>query len=520
MERAAFAVLIAALLFAPAAQGSTYPWSLLGLRLLVALALALATLGALGRGWRAPPAPLALALGGYGLLVVLSALASPYAYGSWRDTQLVITYALGFVLAAHLVRGPRRTTVFVAAALLSAAALAGYGLLQAAGTSFTPSMSQRVSSTYYNPNHYAGFLDLMTPLALAYALWARAPWLRVAAAVLSVALLANVLLTFSRGGWVAVALASTGLALVWAAQGLRTPRPLGRTLALLTLALVAVVAAWGASLTAPDLTARLLARAERLQHDLTQLDTFDRVILLRAGAEIVREAPLLGVGPGNFVDAITAHRPPEVEDRGGSMMHRFVNYAHNDYLQVASETGLPSVALFLTFWALVLVRRSPRASPLRVGLRAGLVALLVHGLVDGNLTVIPSTAFLAYVAAGVLHARERDHDRASLGAQGRGVLHARDGSPAARDTSAPTMRWREPVVKSVRGTATCQDRQAVGGDDGAVPSRRRRFGEAPIEQHRHRWREAMLRVGGHHVCPYTWLRVSYEARGLRIDPTT
>jgi O-antigen ligase len=406
-ERVAFVLLIATLPFAPAAQGSTYPWSLLGLRLLVASTLALAVLGGLARGWRAPPAPLSLALGAYLLLVVLSTLASPYTYGSWRETQLLTTYALGFLLAAHLVTGPRRTAVFVTAALLSAAMLAGYGLLQATGLSLTPGMSTRVSSTYYNPNHYAGYLDLTTPLALAFALWARTWWLRAIAALLSVALLLNVALSFSRGAWVALALAVAGLLLLWAWQGTRSPRPLGRTLALLTLALVALVGAWGVSVTAPDLTARLLTRAQRLHHDLTQPDTFDRVVLLRAGAQVVRDAPLLGVGPGNFVDAITAHRPAQVDDRADSMMHRFVNYAHNDYLQVATETGLPSLLLFMAFWALVLIRPSPRDPPLRYGLLAGLAALLVHGLVDGNLTVIPANAWLGYTLAGVLHARGR-----------------------------------------------------------------------------------------------------------------
>lgn len=416
LERLAFALLIVTLLFAPAAQGSTYPWSLFGLRALVAATLAVAVLASLSRGWRAPPAPLALALGGYLALVLVSASVSAYQFGSWRETQLIVSYALGFLLAAHLVVGRARTAIFVAAALVSAAALSSYGLLQFAGLGVTPNMSGRVSSTYYNPNHYAGFLDLMTPFALAFALWARSAWLRLAAGVIGVALLANVALSFSRGAWVAVAIVALGLVLLWAALGFRRPRPLRRTLAVLTLAGLMAAAAVAVDRVAPDLTARLAVRAELLIDDLTNVDTFDRIIILRSGVEVVREAPLLGVGPGNFVDAITAYRPPDVSERGGTMMHRFVNYAHNDYLQVASETGLPSLALFVAFWALVLLRPSPRPSALRVALRAGILALLIHGLVDGNLTVIPSNAWLAYVFAGVLHA-PRQHEAEAAGAQ-------------------------------------------------------------------------------------------------------
>lgn len=223
-------------------------------------------------------------------------------------------------------------------------------------------------------------------------------------AVLSVALLANVAVTYSRGAWVAVGVVCIALTLVWVLRGLRQPRPLVRLL--WSLGIVAVA---GMSLVmlrdlAPDAAARFSVRAERLAHDLTNLTEFDRVIILRAGAQVALERPLVGVGPGNFIDAVTLYRPQHVQDRGDAMMHRFVNYAHNDYLQVATETGLPSLLAFLVFWGAVLLVRSPRSPPFRIGITAGLAALLVHGLVDGNLTAIPGNAFLAYVFAGALHA--------------------------------------------------------------------------------------------------------------------
>jgi len=156
---------------------------------------------------------------------------------------------------------------------------------------------------------------------------------------------------------------------------------------------------------------QLEARYARLARDLTQLEDFDRIIILRAGVQALPDAPLLGVGPGNFISIITRHRPPSVDSMADDMMHRFVNYAHNDYLQVAIETGLLALAAFLGFWlwSLLAAWRVPAAErlplPLRAGLTFGLVAILIHGLVDGNLTVITSNALWAFIFAGVLHTR-------------------------------------------------------------------------------------------------------------------
>ena len=51
--------------------------------------------------------------------------------------------------------------------------------------------------------------------------------------------------------------------------------------------------AWGTLRFAPDLAARVVTRFERLTHDLTKLHAFDRVILLRSGPSVALERRLL-----------------------------------------------------------------------------------------------------------------------------------------------------------------------------------------------------------------------------------
>jgi hypothetical protein len=70
---------------------------------------------------------------------------------------------------------------------------------------------------------------------------------------------------------------------------------------------------------------------------------------------------------------------------------------------VGVETGIQSLIAFLVFWMAILVGPSQRRDVTATALRLGILAILTHGLVDRNLTVIPSNAFLAYAMAGALH---------------------------------------------------------------------------------------------------------------------
>jgi O-antigen ligase len=64
---------------------------------------------------------------------------------------------------------------------------------------------------------------------------------------------------------------------------------------------------------------------------------------------MIREHPLLGVGPGNFQVAYPLYCRSFAYDP-------FMNYrtrikkAHNDYLQLAAECGIPALFFFLLLW--------------------------------------------------------------------------------------------------------------------------------------------------------------------------
>jgi hypothetical protein len=69
---------------------------------------------------------------------------------------------------------------------------------------FVSPYKHRGMGTYINPNHFAGFLELILPVALAYTLASRAkPVTKVFLGYASLVLLAGITVTMSRGGWIA-----------------------------------------------------------------------------------------------------------------------------------------------------------------------------------------------------------------------------------------------------------------------------------------------------------------------------
>jgi O-antigen ligase len=104
---------------------------------------------------------------------------------------------------------------------------------------------------------------------------------------------------------------------------------------------------------------------------------WDRVYMLNAGSRIVRNHPLLGVGPEMVSEVYPIYVEPDSRRHDNP-------HLHNNLVQVAAERGLPALAAFL--WlvgaSLVLAVRELRTSAAR-GLAAGALGVLLSGVVAG-----------------------------------------------------------------------------------------------------------------------------------------
>lgn len=250
---------------------------------------------------------------------------------------------------------------------------------------------RRGSGTFFNPNHLAGFLELIAPMGLAFALAGRLkPMQRVFIGYASCMALAGIGVSVSRGGWLATAvgLAVLFMLLAW--------NRVHRAVALVMLS-VLVIGGGGFVLGNPSTQQRL---ANMFQDGQVQDIRFK---LWKPAVEIWQEHVWFGAGPAHFDVRFREHRPQDVQKRPGRV--------HNDYLNTLADWGVVGTALVAGTWLLLLggiVRdwrvlaqvqdgmgdaRSNRFA-LTIGGLASLTALLAHSVVDFNFH-IPANALLA-----------------------------------------------------------------------------------------------------------------------------
>jgi O-antigen ligase len=195
-------------------------------------------------------------------------------------------------------------------------------------------------------------------IALGFALASPQRWVRIAVVPL---LALAILFSTARGAWVAALVMGAALA----AAG---RRGFGRLAAI--AAIVAV--AWLAS---PGFREQALP-------GLTQAETnAGRLAIYAANLDIVAEHPVLGLGFGRYqrVSGPYYDRHPEADRR---------SHAHNNFLQIAAESGLLGLAAFVLVFATALrygietVRRTtdPPRHATALGACLALVGFLVGGL--------------------------------------------------------------------------------------------------------------------------------------------
>jgi hypothetical protein len=119
----------------------------------------------------------------------------------------------------------------------------------------------------------------------------------------------------------------------------------------------------------------------------------------RAAAQVTKEHPVFGTGPGTFQRPYASLKRPDAE------MARLV---HNDYLEQFSDSGVVGGICYagwigLLFW--VVGRRVWKAGDwLEFGILAGLLAWFVQGFIEFSLFV-PALAWTAFTLFGFLLAR-------------------------------------------------------------------------------------------------------------------
>jgi O-antigen ligase len=340
------------------------------------IALALALLASLLWRWRARkageglPGPFRRVSplhGPVALFVLLSLLAVPFstdAPGSAVAVKGLLTFLL-VALVAGLVEDGDDAHLVVDALRLTTLYLVLRGLVDWFVLGHD-NVWERLSGGLSIYMTYAGLLMVLSLVLAARALTAGRPGgSRLADGILSVAGAVLVGLTFTRNAYLGLAVGILVLVL--------TARPrLSLVLPPLAVALVLV------------LPAGVKERAATT-FDRTDAAARDRLAMWTSGAEMIAQRPFFGVGPGRIKELYPLYRQP-------GFVEASVGHLHNNVVNVAAETGLPSalaylaivVAAFVATWPLARERSRPDVRALARGALAANAALFTAGLFEYN----------------------------------------------------------------------------------------------------------------------------------------
>jgi O-antigen ligase len=322
----------------------------------------------------------------------------------WFEIAAIMLFAIdltrrrgyGWVVAAVLLTGVTQALIGIYEARLRGTGPIGFLLSEGV---------YRAYGTFEQPNPFAGFIGLTLPVAVALAAYyaagsaygvirrqalfvtrhssvAKHAVLLLTCAVITLCLALALYLSFSRGAWLAAA-AAIGAMIILA------PRRWWLGLGLAAVAVSGLLALSGAGLLPQSINARLADAGELFDiRDVRGVPINDANYALierqahwQAALNMLTDKPWTGVGFANYQPAYEQYRLLNWPMPLG--------HAHNIYLNVAAETGLPGLAAYGLLWLTIIgvtlrtirrVRGIERA--MAIGLMGTWIHLSTHLLVD------------------------------------------------------------------------------------------------------------------------------------------
>jgi O-antigen ligase len=341
------------------------------------------------------------------------AILSIYPHDTLFGFVKLLAYLAAFILAAYSFE-PREGRSALAPGLIVLGTFeAGYGIVQYL-TGYQKIFgitkqfyTEEATGTYINHNHFAGLLELVIPFAammVFYNLqsrpghgggerWGGRPGRTgfdpriVFYAFVVILLLVGVVFSRSRMGIFSVL---TGLILMGLLGLLGEGRRAWMVITLLVIACSLTYAVW----------IGLDPIVKRFESVTPSGSPYARTTIWKQASGILKDYPAVGTGLGTFPVAFRRYQT--------SLLELQVDHAHNDYLEVATDTGIAGAVLLFVpiLWLLIKMilayagARNPYRRSVLLACIGSTAALLVHSTMDFNLQ-IPANALLFAVVLGI-----------------------------------------------------------------------------------------------------------------------
>lgn len=340
---------------------------------------------------------------GYCAVAFISAVFfNPLTLDAQRELMRLASYVCFYYVVTDWLQNDQDTSALLKVMMASTIGVALFGLFQAITGGYTalydilypvqeeiaqiPAWEGRITSFLEHYNGLAGYLNLVAPFCLGFALRGKDPALR-------------------KLSWWCLALASLALLLTQSRGGL------------LAYAAILLIGTWffapdrktGVRRVAIALVLCVLAAAVAglFFQRLTEIDDFttvSRVAIWGGAFTVFTRAPMLGIGFGNLRGLL-----------GGllSLPDGWTGDAHNLYLELLAETGILGFVTFALLSGAALNRSIKRyrcsqddfGKVMGFALFASLAGILWHGTVDYLFHTTPQVAALFFLVLGMLRAQ-------------------------------------------------------------------------------------------------------------------
>jgi O-antigen ligase len=345
---------------------------------------------------------------------------SPIEYNSRLELIQILLYAFGyFVVVFNIHHARERRFLFIFLTVL-ASLQATYGIWQFLTSSQSvlhlprpEAYEHRASGTYICPNHLAGFLELVLGLLLANIAVRRSSrgsfetsaLNKVFLGYAALVIMAGIILTLSRAGWVATAIGAL-VVLLWGDWRSRSMWP---RLAVAAVSVVVLVVMLLKVPTTRDYLALTLRTEQTTQAaPLRDSSMGGRVHMWGSTVSLIGDHPVLGTGPATWEWLHLKYRHPK--------MQTHPTYAHNDILNLISDYGLVGFALVVAtlvcfFRHAIRLARSDAKSEKRayaVGSMISVSILLIHSWFDFNLHIPVNALTFVIIMALTIAIEEPD----------------------------------------------------------------------------------------------------------------
>lgn len=261
----------------------------------------------------------------------------------------------------------------------------------------------RVGGTIGHPNDLAKYLCFCIPVLLAYMVSRFNPSVRILSMIAAMAGGVTLLLTLSRGSWVAL-----GVTFMFLLYEIFRRYFKSRAKSII-MVILCTGFLFGATIAlVEDVRIRLFEQDYRAAES--------RIPMAEVALNIIEVHPIAGVGLNNYANVMHGY-----DHTREWQTYKFPHPVHNSYLLIAAESGIPTLLAFLWLIGAVVARAWPALgffssslALLQIGCLGGMITWLISGMFDRNFAGTNLMLWLSIALIAASHRILSEENRGEL----------------------------------------------------------------------------------------------------------